>query len=449
VNRDEVLAVADRVLERARPGEELEAVVTWSRDTEVRAHDGEIEHVVGAESTGVGVRMIVDGRQGMAWAGVLDDDALDDCVASARDNASFATPDEYAGLARPDGVVAPDLDLYDDRLPATGMEERLALALELERLVRDGDPRMLGTESADYADTVTTGAIVTTTGIRVAGSETSAYVGAYALAGDDEDTTTGFGWSVARWAGGLDVEAAAAEAVRRSTELLGARKARSRRVTVVLDPSVTSQLLGVLGEMLSGEAVLRGRSPFADRVGEPIAAPLLTLVDDPLDLAAPTASDVDGEGLACRPVTLVEGGVLRAFLHNAYTGRAMGAPSTGSAVRGSHRSVPGVGPRALRPTPGNRSAPAVLADVGDALLVREVSGLHSGINPVSGDVSVGVDGLMVRGGAPAEPVREVTIASTLQRLLTDVVAVGDDLTYFPWEAAGVTLAVADVTMSGT
>jgi PmbA protein len=449
MNPDDVLAVADRVLERAGSGEELEAVVTWSRDTEVRAHDGEIEHVVGAETTGVGVRIVVDGRQGMAWAGVLDDAALDECVAAARDNAGFSTPDEHAGLARPDGVAVAELDLFDERLLRTGMDERLALALELERLVRAGDPRMLGTESADYADSVTTGAIVTSTGIRVAGNETSAYVGAYALAGADEDTTTGFGWSVARWPGDLDVEAAAAEAVRRSTELLGARKASSRRLTVVLDPLVTSQLLGVLGEMLSGEAVLRGRSPFADRVGDQIAASALTLVDDPLDPRAPTASDVDGEGLACRTVPLIERGVLRSFLHNAYTGRAMGAPSTGSAVRGSHRSVPGVGPRALRPAPGTRSPEALLADVGDALLVRDVAGLHSGMNPVSGDLSVGVDGLMVRDGALAEPVREVTIASTLQRLLTDVVAVGDDLTFFPWEAAGVSLAVSDVTMSGT
>jgi PmbA protein len=99
--------------------------------------------------------------------------------------------------------------------------------------------------------------------------------------------------------------------------------------------------------------------------------------------------------------------------------------------------------------PGGSTPEEVLAAVGDGLLVREVSSLHSGVNPVSGDLSVGVEGLRIRGGAPAEPVREVTIGSTLQRMLLDVVAVGSDLTYFPWESTGVTLAVADVTMSGT
>ena len=95
------------------------------------------------------------------------------------------------------------------------------------------------------------------------------------------------------------------------------------------------------------------------------------------------------------------------------------------------------------------TADDVLAAVGDGLLVQEVSGLHSGVNPVSGHLSVGIEGVRIRGGETAESVREVTIGSTLQRMLMDVEAVGGDLTYFPWDATGVTRAIADVTMSGT
>jgi PmbA protein len=86
--------------------------------------------------------------------------------------------------------------------------------------------------------------------------------------------------------------------------------------------------------------------------------------------------------------------------------------------------------------------------VGDGLLIQEVSGMHSGVNPVSGDFSTGAEGVRIRGGEPAESVREVTIASTLQRMLSEVVAVGSDLEHFPMDASGVTLAIADVTLSG-
>jgi PmbA protein len=307
---------------------------------------------------------------------------------------------------------------------------------------------MKGVESADYADALSLSAISTTTGIRSAGAETSVYLGAYALAGDGDETTTGFGFSVARCVEDLDLDAAATDAVMRSVRLLGAGKAPSERLTVVLEPYVTSQFLGLVAEMLSGEAVLKGRSAFAGRVGEQIGAPSLTLFDDAADPSAPSASDTDGEGLACRRVDLVRGGVLEGFLHNSYTGRASGAASTGSAQRHSHRSVPGVGPHVATLVPGTATPEQILAEVGDGLLVADVSGLHSGVNPVSGDLSVGVEGLRIRGGEPAEGIREVTMGSTLQRMLMDVVAVGGDLTYFPWESTGVTLAIADVTMSG-
>ena len=83
------------------------------------------------------------------------------------------------------------------------------------------------------------------------------------------------------------------------------------------------------------------------------------------------------------------------------------------------------------------------------LLVQSVTGVHSGVNPVSGDFSLGAEGLMIRDGALAEPVREITIASTIQRMLQHIVQIGSDLEWLPGAAAGVSLAIADVSMSGS
>ncbi|MHB1930531.1 MAG: metallopeptidase TldD-related protein, partial [Acidimicrobiales bacterium] len=112
------------------------------------------------------------------------------------------------------------------------------------------------------------------------------------------------------------------------------------------------------------------------------------------------------------------------------------------------KSAPGCGARALVPVPGPMSREELYAAVGDGLLVQSVSGLHSGVNPVSGDFSVGAEGMLLRGGTPGAPVREINIASTLQRMLQSIVAVGGDLERLPGSAAGVSLAIADVAMSG-
>ena len=445
---EDLLAVADRVVGLAGPGEQVEAVVVRGTDTEIKVYEGEVESLSSAQSQGIGIRIVRDGRQGFAYAGSLDESVIDETLAEARDNAGFGEVDEWFGLAEPDGVAVADLDLYRDELVSFPADRKVELAIELEKAVRATDVRIVGIESAEYVDSVGESAIVTTTGIRSLSRDTSCYVATYALAEEDGEVQTGFGFSVGHQPSELDVAVAATEAADRATRMLGAVKPASERLTVVLDPWVTAQLLGILAFTLNGESVLKGRSLFADRLGEEVASPLITLVDDPTDPAFFTATDTDGEGLATRRNSLIEGGVLQMFVHNAYTGRRAGTASTGSAVRG-FTSTPGVGCMATSLVPGDRSPAELIAGVGEGILVQEVSGLHSGVNPVSGDFSTGAEGLRIRGGELAEPVREFTIASTLQKMLKDVTAVGDDLTQLPMSAAGVSLVVADVTLSGT
>ena len=93
---DDLLVLADKVVGEAGSGEEIEAVVAWSHDTEIRAYDAEIESFTSSDSAGIGVRVVRDGRQGMAWSALLDEDAVRDCLESARDNASFGEPDAQA-----------------------------------------------------------------------------------------------------------------------------------------------------------------------------------------------------------------------------------------------------------------------------------------------------------------------------------------------------------------
>lgn len=444
----ELLDLATRVAGWARSGEQVEAYVSRRSDTDVVIYGGEIESLSSATSEGVGIRVVAGGRQGFAYAGSLDPSVVEETLAEARDNAVFATPDEYLGLAVPDGVVAADLDLWRDDLAGFPTAAKIDLALDLERRVMAGDPRIRSVESSNYGDGAAESAVVTSTGISASARRTGCHVSAYALAGEGDETQTGGGYSVGRSPTDLDVGEAAADAVERSTRLLGARKPASARLTVVLDPRITTTLLAILAGTLNGESVLKGRSLFANRVGEQVAADLLSLVDDPTNPEAYGASSHDAEGLACRRNALIAGGVLQGFVYNTHAARRAGVVSTGSAVRGGFKSAPGVGCRALSLSPGTESQAEIMARVGDGLLVQGISGVHSGVNAVSGDFSVGAEGLMIRGGALAEPVREITVASTIQRMLRDVLAVGNDLEWLPGSAAGVTLAIADMSMSG-
>ncbi len=444
----DIAGLATWVAGLARDGEQLEAYVAKGRETEIRVFDGEVESLSSAESAGIGIRVLSGGRQGFAYAGALDLDSVEETLREARDNAVFVSEDPYLGLAHPDGVAPASLDLWRDDLGSFPTAEKVRLALELERAVRAGDPRIRAVQAADWGDSAVESAIATNTGIMAYSRRCSCYLSASAIAGEGDDTQTGGGYSVGRSPADLDVNVAADDAVRRATRLLGATRPRSAHLTVVLEPRITATLLAILAGTLDGESVLKGRSLFAERLGEKVAVGGLTLVDDPTNPEAYSASSYDAEGLATRRNVLIEDGVLRKFLYNTYSARRAGTVSTGSAVRAGYSGAPGTGARAVSLVPGTKSAEGIVAAVGDGLLVQSVSGIHSGVNPVSGDFSVGAEGVLIEGGALAGPVREITIASTIQRMLTDVVEIGADLEYLPSSAAGLTLAISDVAMSG-
>ena len=352
---DHLTALAASVARRATAGEEIDVMVAHSRSTSVRAYAGEIESFTSAESFAVGVRVISDHRQGFASAGSLDPEVVAETLAEARDNVVFGERDEFYGLAEPDGVAAVDHDHWRDEILALSADSKIARALELERLVRSLDPRITGVRTAAWGDSAGEVAYAASNGISVFDRGTSCSIGVQPMAEQDGQTQIGYSGDAVRDVALLDLERVAREAVDRTTRLLGATKPSSARLPIVLEPRLAMTLLGIIADMFDGESVLKGRSPFADRMGEAIASPLLTFVDDPTDAGSIAATAYDGEGLACRRNGLIVDGILSTFLQNSYTGRKAGVASTGSALRGA-RSLPGVGAQVLVMSPGSRTS---------------------------------------------------------------------------------------------
>ncbi len=462
----DLLNLADLVVTWGGDDEQVEAVAWRAVKTMIRADVGRVESLSSAQVQGVGIRVVmgapsgswgsglgrdrrVRARQGFAYTTSLTEGALRATLAEARDNLAFATPDEHVGLAVPDGVPAAALGrLYRPEQQTVTTRAKIKMALELERAVRATDPRVFGVESAEYSDAVGEHCVVTSTGIRASNQETACYVVARALAAERGQTQTGFGFSLGRHIDDLDVAAAASDAARGATRRLGATAAPAGRATLVLDPYVIAHLISAVGAALTGDAVQRGRSLFAGRLGEAVASPLVTLVDDPTDPLAYTATRTDGEGLATRRNELIRAGVLERFVHNSSTGRRAGLASTGSAVRSGFASTPTVACMALALAPGAGTQADLIADAGDAVLITDVGGLHWGVNTATGQLCIAAEGHRIASGEIAEPFRPFTVNTTVQTLLRNVVAVGADVRVIPTNATGVTVAVADIAVSG-
>ncbi|MCP5028733.1 MAG: TldD/PmbA family protein [Actinomycetia bacterium] len=441
-------ALASGLLGRAPSDADIEVAVGWGRSTTVKAYNQEVEELISAESYGVSVRVIRDGRVGFAHAGSIDEEILVETLDEAAANVEFGEPDEFAGLAEPDGVEAVPIDHWNEAIVNLDPARKIELALALERATAGAHEHVTGVRTATFGDSASQIAVASSRGLRAFSRGTSAYLSVSALATDGEQTQIA-GWhDVSRDPDTLDPEEVGAIAADRAVRMLGAAQAATQKVSLLLEPQMAATLLGIVAGTLTGDRVVKGRSPFAERVGQQVASPLLSFADDPTDGRSIGADAWDGEGLACRPNPLVDAGVLQGFLHDSYTGRRSGSGSTGSAVRGS-RSMPTPGVQVMVVEPGIGSHDELRAGIEQGLLVQSMAGLHSGVNPVSGDFSVGAEGLMIRNGELAEPVREVTIASTLQRLLLDISAVGADQEWLPSGSGVPSIVIGDVSLSGS
>jgi PmbA protein len=443
----ELDAIVERLAADAAGGEGIEAYAELTTETSVTAFQGEVERLTSASSSGVGVRVVRDGRLGYAYTADLSDQGLRECLAEARANLEVSSEDP--GNVLPEASEHEPLEgIFDARQAATSPERKVALALDLEARTRAADPKVTQVESARYGDVVGQVSIASSGGVRGTFAVTHAWCAAIALATEDGQSQVGFGVDAARTLEDLNPGPVAAEAASRAVRMLGATKPPTRTIPVVFDRMVAPSLVGVLLAGLSAEEVQKGRSLFADKLGQRVGATGLRLVDDGRLVDGPGAAPFDAEGVPTRRTVLIDDGVLQCFLHNTATAARGDASSTGNARRASFKSTPGVSAHNLFLAPGDLDQAGLLARAGEGLLVQDVSGVHSGANPITGDFSVGVSGLLFRGGELAEPVREATVAAQLLDILQGIEAVGSDLRFTTGSIGGSSLLVGQMTVAG-
>ena len=448
----ELSATAQGAVEAAATAgaEQAEAYASHEENREVRVHGGEVESLTAAAQTGLGVRAWIGTRVGYAYGTDLSVAGVGEIAARAAAAARAADEDEFAAPPQP-ATIEGLAGISDPSLSSWGTDRAAELALAVERAALAADPRVVGVEQAVYADAAERVAIASSTGLAGEYEASSCFAYLQALAEGEGARETGLGFGLGRGPSDLDPEAIGAEGGGRAAAMIGAVKPPSRSCPVVLDPTVAASFAGLIGGVLGANAVQRGRSPFAGKLGEELAAPAFALHDDGRDPEGAASAPFDGEGVPRRRTALIEGGRLRAYLYDTYTARREGGESSGNASRHGYRSLPSVSASNLVVASGERSFEELLGEAGEGVFVTDVAGLHSGVNPVTGVFSVGASGRAIRGGELAEPVREFTIAGELIAMLGAVREAGAEARWVPFGGSVRTppLLIAELSVSGS
>lgn len=425
---------------------DADALYSEGQGSALSLKDGEIEESVTGYTAGLGIRVIMsDGRQGIAHGNRLDRDSVRELVEWSVHNCKNSQPEEGIFLHTGKLTEDPALALIDPRIEEITARERLELCKEMTALAQSADSRVVSVRGASWHDGWGAFLYMTTTGLSGWERGSSAGCGVTVLAQAGDSTEMGsYGFESRRF-DELDIRKTASLAVTRTISLLGAKPIQTGSRTLVIEPEAAASLIDTIADLFCAPEIHKGRSMMKGMLGETVASSCITLTDDGRVPWKAGSGSWDSEGVPTGKTVLIENGIAKSYLYNLQYAWKDGVKSTGNACRGMS-SLPDVGTTNVILQPGAESKESLCGRVGKGLFIMEFMGLHT-IDPVSGDFSIGVKGLLIENGNFTRPVSGVTIASNLMDFIKKISAVGSDSQFFGAIAAS-TLVVEDVVIAG-
>jgi PmbA protein len=401
-----------------------EVVVREGKEFSTNVRLGEVEKLQQANFRKLGLRLFQDGQSASGSTSDFSPESLRRFVEDTLRMARAASSDPAAGLPEAElyAVPAPSLPLsFPVGLDASA---KIELARRCESAALGFDPRITHSEGAGFSDSSTEITYASSLGIVEGYSKTVASLHAIPLAERDGQKQRDYWLTTGLDLDGLETpEQVGTLAARRVLRRLGARKVATCEVPVVYDPLAAGRLLQHLADAASGTALVRQASFLLGRLGQRIASPLVTVVDDALLAGGLGSRPFDSEGVPSRTTPIIEEGILVGYMLDSYSARKLGLRSTANSAR-EVSGGPKVGPSNFYLKPGEASPEAIIGSVVNGLYVTELIGF--GVNVVSGDYSQGAAGMWISNGELAYPVDEITIAGNLTAMLAAVEAVGND-----------------------
>lgn len=406
-----------------------EAYLSTGDSFQVMVNKGELIDYNVSSSLGLGFRALVRGKMGYASTQALDEAAIELLIEGARTNA-LLVENEDEQFIFPGSPDYPKREIYNPALDRVSADEKIALALELERKTLGRDPRVTQVDECVLMSGAGMVRIVNSLGLDVQHRDNMVCAATGAVAREAEQVSTGFEYQVARDLSGIDLDGIAKRASDEAASGLCASLVESGVYKVVLQNTAAVLLLSVFSQVFSADNAQKGLSLLKGREGERVASDAVTLMDDPETELGLSAAPFDAEGVATYKKAVVDKGVLVTLLHNLKTAKKQGLKaSTANASKAGYSAPISVAPSNFYIVPGEKGLDELMGDVGDGLLITSLEGLHSGANTISGDFSLSAKGYVIEGGKKGRAVSQITVSGNFYALLKGVIAASNDLRF--------------------
>ena len=373
-------------------------------------------------SGGVCFRCIVDGKMGYASTEALNAEQAKALVLKAADSAAVLEAEEQVFLGEGGQEYEP-LNIEPYELPST--EVLISKILEVQEKLYAADPAVIDGCQTEGLLEQSEIAICNSKGLDLSYRNQTSGLIVVGVVSDGKEMANDFQAKLGNLAQ-IDADALVKKAVEGAKVKLGGEPAPTGQYPVVFSPDAMSSLLQVYSSVFSSEAAQKGLSRLGDAEGQVIAAPIVTLVDDPFHPENPEPINFDAEGSPTHRKNIIEKGVLNTLLYNLKTAAVAGKKTTGNASKAGYDAAVGLRPFTMYLENGDLSEEELLAKAGNGVMITSLGGLHAGADPISGDFSLQSAGFMIRDGKKAEYVKSFTVAGNFYDLLKNIVGIADN-----------------------
>ena len=405
--------------------EDMETYIEKTKTVEIVVYNGEIDKYNISDTEGLSLRGITNDKMGYSYTEKVDETSIDMLIEEAYENGKhidalekeiiFSGSDKYE-----------DMDNFSEDLKNTPLEDKIEFAKALEKEALALDSRIVAVNYCTYNEVEYSKYLMNTKGLNLEDSGNLAYSFIMVVAKEGEDTKTGSSYIISKDFKDFDYKKMAKEAVDEAISLLGAKPIKSDEYPVVFRNDAFAALLGAFEPIFYAESVQKGLSLLKDKVDKPVANKNFTLVDDPFMKDGFNTCSFDGGGTATSVKKIIDEGVLKTYLYNWKTAVKDGVKSTGNGFRNSYKSSISTSATNLYVEKGDKSLEEILETVEKGVMITDLQGLHSGLNPVSGDYSLSAHGYEIENGKIKRPVNQITIAGNFFETLMDIEEIGND-----------------------
>lgn len=426
---------------------EYEIYYSERKSFSVNIYKEQIEKYQNSETSGFGFRGIYNGKMGYYYSETVDESIIPEVISTAKINAKLLENDEkefiYEGSSK-----YPDLDLYNTNLNKLAANDKIDLALKMEKAAYTYDKRITAVNTSLINTGDSSVYIANSKGMELSDKQNYAvaYIGIMAQE-NNSIKESGEIWIGNDISSFNPIELANTAGKKVINSLCGT-SVKSNTYKTIIKNEVVADMLQVFSSAFLADNVQKGFSLLSGKLGEKVYSSKITICDYPLLDNGYATTPFDSEGVASYNKNVVENGILKTYLYNLKTANKDGVQSTGNGFKSSFRGTVGVSTTNFFIQNGITEFEDLLSDINNGLLITDVAGLHSGANSISGDFSLAAEGFLIENGKITAPVEQITIAGNFYNLLSDVKDIGNDLKFNSSAIGSPSLAFDSIQVAG-